>query len=220
MIVISVMSLAVYLYVEDWRWGHIERTQCGLDVPQGRLAGLHSLGDTLPGRCHTPENDCGLWEEFFHLLHFIPQLGLHYLWEWVRTCVISSGRQALHQLTAMAPALQHAYLQFQGGLLALQHLLDISWSHVEMLNVLLLTPNLILRNDSALHLRNTSEGLTVKGQLTSTTTWRCTSAIFLHNVSNTLAYSGGNNYLIPCWFCRFAHLQTMELCIIVIIGTF
>ena len=33
-------------------------------------------------------------------------------------------------------------------------------------------------------------------------------------------YSGSNNYLIPCWFCRFAHLQRMELCIILIIGTF
>ena len=32
------------------------------------------------------------------------------------------------------------------------------------------------------------------------------------------AYSGSNNYLIPCWFCRFVHLQTMELCIILIIG--
>ena len=27
-------------------------------------------------------------------------------------------------------------------------------------------------------------------------------------------YSGSNNYLIPCWFCRFAHIQRMELCII------
>ena len=33
-------------------------------------------------------------------------------------------------------------------------------------------------------------------------------------------YSGSNNYLIPCWFCRFAHLQRVELCIILIIGTF
>ena len=33
------------------------------------------------------------------------------------------------------------------------------------------------------------------------------------------AYSGSNNYLIPCWLCRFAHLQRMELCIIFIIGT-
>ena len=33
-------------------------------------------------------------------------------------------------------------------------------------------------------------------------------------------YSASNNYLIPCWFCRFAHLQRMELCIILIIGTF
>ena len=24
-------------------------------------------------------------------------------------------------------------------------------------------------------------------------------------------YSGSNNYLIPCWFCRFAHLQRMSL---------
>ena len=32
-------------------------------------------------------------------------------------------------------------------------------------------------------------------------------------------HSGSNNYLIPCWFCRFAHLQRMELCIILIIGT-
>ena len=33
-------------------------------------------------------------------------------------------------------------------------------------------------------------------------------------------YSGSNTYLIPCWFCRFAHLQRMELCIILIRGTF
>ena len=33
-------------------------------------------------------------------------------------------------------------------------------------------------------------------------------------------YSGSNNYLIPCWFCRFAHLQRIELSIILIIGTF
>ena len=33
-------------------------------------------------------------------------------------------------------------------------------------------------------------------------------------------YSGSNNYLIPCWFYRFAHLQRMELCIILMIGTF
>ena len=30
-------------------------------------------------------------------------------------------------------------------------------------------------------------------------------------------YSGSNNYLIPCWFCRFAHWKRMELCIILII---
>ena len=36
----------------------------------------------------------------------------------------------------------------------------------------------------------------------------------------TGVYNGSNNYLIPCWFCRFAHLQRMELCIILIIGTF
>ena len=35
-----------------------------------------------------------------------------------------------------------------------------------------------------------------------------------------ICYSGSNNYLIPCWICRFAHLQRMELCIILIIGTF
>ena len=34
------------------------------------------------------------------------------------------------------------------------------------------------------------------------------------------SYSGSNNYLIPCWFCRFAYLQRMELCIILNIGTF
>ena len=37
---------------------------------------------------------------------------------------------------------------------------------------------------------------------------------------NECTYSGSNNYLIPCWFCRFAHLQIMELCIILIIATF
>ena len=33
-------------------------------------------------------------------------------------------------------------------------------------------------------------------------------------------YSGSNNYLIPCLFCRFAQVQRMELYIILIIGTF
>ena len=30
-------------------------------------------------------------------------------------------------------------------------------------------------------------------------------------LSSSHNYSGSNNYLIPCWFCRFAHLQRMKL---------
>ena len=50
------------------------------------------------------------------------------------------------------------------------------------------------------------------------------SSLHSHYLSSPLSfsfyfiiYSGSNNYLIPCWFCRFAHLQRMELCIILII---
>ena len=47
-------------------------------------------------------------------------------------------------------------------------------------------------------------------------------ATYLHFISwdTTSIYSGSNNNLIPCRFCRFAHLQRMELCIILIMGTF
>ena len=48
---------------------------------------------------------------------------------------------------------------------------------------------------------------------------RCCLNLHSHYLSLAM-YSGSNNYLIACWFCRFAHLQRMELCIILIIGTF
>ena len=61
--------------------------------------------------------------------------------------------------------------------------------------------------------------------LTSLIGWHKYLATTQQLINNTQAtyidlYSESNNYLIPCWFCRFAHLERMELCIIEIIGTF
>ncbi len=33
-------------------------------------------------------------------------------------------------------------------------------------------------------------------------------------------YSGGGDYLIPCWFCMFAHWQKNDQSTIVIVGLF
>ncbi len=44
---------------------------------------------------------------------------------------------------------------------------------------------------------------------------------FLITKSKTMQlYSGDNNYLIPCWFCKFARLKKIEGFIIFMVGLF